>query len=422
MNDTVATLDLMEVRSRFQRVGGLDVLYAPFDQGTPEWHMARVGVTTASTFRDAREFVGGLNEQQAKYVNAQLEGMPEKEAREFAGYKAKPTSAIITKALEGEDTREPSAAQLKLANTTAMERITGRPHGDTFETFAMKRGRAEEEWARRAYESRYDVEVGEAGFIVTPDFLFGYSTDGLVMQEGATDGGLSFKHVEGLIEIKTLQDLQKLREYIELCDTQEFIDQCHGGLWLTGAKWIDLVFWIPELQCLNNGNEIWVKRICRDEDAIERLEADLMAFEKRIQASEVFWRTPWPNSDAPLPAYMQAATESSTAMAMNIAAGNLQEPETIASNACAKPSLETNDAKDKEQQAKDAIKKEAPAFKLTPPDADAQAGKPEPKGRKRAKVAEGVEQAGEQVAQALGEQAATAKPGFAVQDVLSWDL
>ena len=56
MMETVATLSVAEVRTRFQRVSGSEMLYAPFDQGTPEWHVARVGVTTASTFSDAREF------------------------------------------------------------------------------------------------------------------------------------------------------------------------------------------------------------------------------------------------------------------------------------------------------------------------------------------------------------------------------
>lgn len=423
MMDTVATLDLMEVRSRFQRVGGMDVLYAPFEQGTPEWHVARAGVTTASTYRIAREYVGGLDERQAAYVKAvKDDGMSEKEAMEVAGYKSKPSSQIIKDALAGKDTRVPSSAQLKLANTTAMERITGKPHGDTYETFAMKRGRVEEAWARRAYESRFDVEVGEAGLIVTPDFLFGYSTDGLVMQEWQMDGGLSLHKVEGLIEIKTLQDLQKLREYIELCDTQEFIDQCHGGLWITGAKWIDLVFWIPELQVLGNGNELWVKRIWRDENAIERLEADLLAFERRVQEAEQFWRTPWKNSDAPLPAYLKLPAEHASDMALNIAAGNLQATEKEAASACQTNDSETNVIENSDQQAQEATKIEEHGFRLTPPDADAQAGKPEPKNRKREKVAEGVASAAAQVAQALGEQAAKPVLGSAVQDVLSWDF
>lgn len=415
MMDTVATLELHEVRSRFQRVSGMDVLYAPFDQGTPEWHVARAGVTTASTFRDARDFVGGLNEQQQLYVDAQRkQGLDEKQARELAGYKAKPTSQIITDALAGKETRKPSAAQLKLANTTAMERITGRPHGDTYETFAMKRGRAEEQWARRAYESRFDVEVGEAGLIVTADFLFGYSTDGMVMQEWKMDGGLSMQGVEGLIEIKTLQDLQKLREYIELSDTQEFIDQCHGGLWITGAKWIDLVFWIPELQCLNNGNEIWVKRIHRDENAIERLEADLLAFEKRVQEAEQFWRTPWPNSDAPLPAFAQLSqrAEHASDMALNIAAGDLQTQ-----SPAPEPEVEPEPKPQPAAQQTSETKPAAPEFSLTPPDADAQAGKPETQKRKRAKVADGVASAAQQAGQAMEPQAQAG-----LQDLLNWNF
>lgn len=413
MMETVATLSVAEVRTRFQRVSGSEMLYAPFDQGTPEWHVARVGVTTASTFRDAREFVGGLDERQQAYVSAVMSGTSEPEARAAAGYKTKPSSQIIKDALEGKDTRSPSAAHLKLANITAMERITGRPYGDTFETFAMRRGREEEAWARRAYESRFDVEVGEAGIIVTPDFLFGYSTDGIVFDTQVMDGQ-ELVLTEGLIEIKTLSDLQKLREYIELCDTQEYIDQCHGGLWITGAKWIDLVFWIPELQTLGNGNEIWVKRIHRDEDAIERLEADLLNFEKRVLAAEKFWRTPWSNSDAPLPAYVQA--QAADGMAMNIMAGDLRS--------------ETEPLEEPQKQVvalvesvDDAIKvdDDRPSFSLQPPAPDAVAGKVESQQAKRSKVTQGVAAAGAEVAKALGEPKEVKPVSAGVNSILEWD-
>ena len=409
MIESVATLSVAEVRSRFQPVNGSEMLYAPFDQGTPEWHVARVGVTTASTFRDAREFVGGLDERQQAYVDAIKAGTDEAEARTAAGYKTKPSSQIIKDALAGKDTRTPSAAQLKLANTTAMERITGRPYGDTFETFAMRRGREEEAWARRAYESRFDVEVGEAGIIVTPDFRFGYSTDGIVFDTEMVNGQ-ELVLTEGLIEIKTLSDLQKLREYIELSDTQEYIDQCHGGLWITGAKWIDLVFWIPDLQVLGNGNEIWVKRIHRDEDAIERLEADLLTFEKRVVAAEDFWRTPWKNSDAPLPAYVpQAPAEN---MGVNIMAGDLRAKE---------PDEKTCEADATQAQAAINVEDDRPAFTLQSPAPDAVAGKVESQQSKREKVASGVAAAGAVVGKALGEPQGVKPVGAGVNAILDWD-
>ncbi len=47
-------------------------------QGSPEWHRARAGVITASMFGIARKKVGGLTEQQEKYVAAIKSGATEK--------------------------------------------------------------------------------------------------------------------------------------------------------------------------------------------------------------------------------------------------------------------------------------------------------------------------------------------------------
>ena len=68
-------------------------------------------------------------------------------------------------------------------------------------------------------------------------------------------------------------------------DVSDFMDQCMFGLWLTGRQWIDLVVWVPALEHLS------IKRITRDEDAIEALEADLLAFAKLVQSYEDTLRT-----------------------------------------------------------------------------------------------------------------------------------
>ena len=57
------------------------------------------------------------------------------------------------------------------------------------------------------------------------------------------------------------------------------------GLWLTGRQWIDLVVWVPALEHLS------VKRIARDDDYIEAMEADLIAFAKLVTQYENTLRT-----------------------------------------------------------------------------------------------------------------------------------
>ena len=55
-------------------------------------------------------------------------------------------------------------------------------------------------------------------------------------------------------------------------------------LWLLGRQWVDLVLWVPDLQHMT------VKRITRDENAIEALEADLIAFAKIVADNEAALR------------------------------------------------------------------------------------------------------------------------------------
>lgn len=56
-------------------------------------------------------------------------------------------------------------------------------------------------------------------------------------------------------------------------------------LWLMGRQWVDLVLWVPDL------NHMTIRRITRDENAIEALEADLMAFAQMVKTYETKLRT-----------------------------------------------------------------------------------------------------------------------------------
>lgn len=247
------------------------------EQGSPEWHAARVGVITASMFHCAIETVSALTDQQSTYVAALKAGADENEAMEKAGYKAKPRASSIADAMAGKPTTFPSAASVAYADEIALERISEAPYGDTFETYAMKRGKEMERWARVRYEELYNCEISEGGILLTDDRKFGYSTDG------------RRDDVRGLIEIKTPESLAKIRHILTTHDIDEYLDQIRGGLWLTNYDFCDLVMYVPPLSAV--GNDIYVQRVHRDEDKIEQLGRDLWAFEQRVQDAEAFWRT-----------------------------------------------------------------------------------------------------------------------------------
>jgi predicted phage-related endonuclease len=188
-------------------------------QGSEEWLESRRGVITGSRFKDCRD-----------------------------------------KTAKG----EPTAKARLYAMDVARERAGGRA-GDTFQNAAMRFGTEQEPYARSAYEARTGNLVDEAGFITTDDRKFGVSVDGLVDEDG-------------IVEIKTMVSSDTLFTAVVERDLSAYIDQINGGLWLLGRKWCDLVLWAPDLPT----RRLTVIRINRNDDHIQKLEDDLVAFERRV--------------------------------------------------------------------------------------------------------------------------------------------
>jgi hypothetical protein len=246
-------------------------------QGTPEWFAARCGKITASAFADAISTVGGLTEQQAKYVAAMRAGADQKAALEQAGYKAAPVAECVRRALAGESTEQPSDTAKRYAADLAIERISGQPHGEPPKAWVLERGHEMEAAARRIYEGRTGAFVTEAGICLTDDEVFGYSTDGLVGDDG-------------LIEIKAPIDSTKILAMWQTGDTSEYDHQMQGGMWITGRKWCDFIMYVPDLAAV--GKDLYVKRIFRDDTFIDDLAARLAKFDGMVRLYEGVFRCP----------------------------------------------------------------------------------------------------------------------------------
>lgn len=238
-------------------------------QGTPEWLQARAGVCTASEVQCALSTVGGLNEQQKKFVDSVLkDGMSEKDAAVSAGYKAVPKSDIIARALRGEPTEEPSGASLRYAADLALERISGVPYGEPPKSWILERGHQMEELARIRYESMRHVMVLESGIALTDDRRFGYSTDGYVDDDGC-------------VEIKCPIDSTKILDMWRTGDVSEYRHQIMTGLWISGRKWCDLIMYVPALERV--GNDMYIQRIYRDDNFIDQMVEGLLKFDQRVE-------------------------------------------------------------------------------------------------------------------------------------------
>lgn len=224
----------------------MSIVWDTSAQGSAQWLEARRGCVTASRFRDARD-----------------------------------------KLKSG----APSAKALLYAQDKARERVGGKAP-EVYANAAMRIGTEQEPFARMAYEEATGRIVTEVGFARTEDGRFGCSVDGRVDSDG-------------MVEIKTLVSSDTLYRAMVDGDVSEYRDQCNGALWLLGLQWVDLCLWAPDLP----SHQLSIIRIERDDDEIERLEADLIAFERLVSQYEAKLRAlmqpaaipPWVTADASEP-------------------------------------------------------------------------------------------------------------------------
>lgn len=156
-----------------------------FKQRTPEWHWAKLGIPSASSF-----------------------------------------DRILTP-----KTLKPSTQAKDYMMKLLAEWLTGIPHNEAASGF-MDRGTKLEEEALRWYEYEHDLVVERVGLVLADDRMVACSPDGLVGEEG----GLEIKCPSASTHVDYL-----------LNGLDEYRGQVQGALWLTERKWWDLVSYCPGL-------------------------------------------------------------------------------------------------------------------------------------------------------------------------------
>ena len=191
-------------------------------QGTDAWHQARLGKATASRVAD-----------------------------------------IIAKTKTGW-----GASRRNYLAELVAERLTGQP-AESYTNAAMRHGVEVEPHARAAYVFFHDQEVGEVGFVNHPSIsMAGASPDGLVGEHGL----IEIKCPNTATHIDTL-----LREKID----GKYITQVQFQLACTGRKWCDWISFDPRLP---ENMRMFVARIERDDERIEKLEEEVTEFLDEVDA------------------------------------------------------------------------------------------------------------------------------------------
>lgn len=157
------------------------------EQGSEEWHRVRLGVATASRFKDI--ITPAKGDKSASYKGYMYELIAEK----------------LTKGKE-----------------------------DFFKSEWMERGNEIEPLARASYEFIHEVEVKQVGIMLNDEGTVGASPDGLI----GDDGGLEIKCPKPSTVVKYMLDGGLPLEYKP---------QVMGSLWISGREWWDFLAFHPSM-------------------------------------------------------------------------------------------------------------------------------------------------------------------------------
>lgn len=168
-----------------------------------------------------------------------------------------------------------SASRANYMAELICERLTGQ-QAERFSNAAMQWGTDVEPQARAAYEFTTDASVQEVGLIDHPSIaMFGASPDGLI-------------GVDGLIEIKCPNTATHIETLIGETVPGKYVIQMQVQMACTGRAWCDFVSFDPRLP---GDLQLWIKRVPRDEAAIQNIEAETVKFLGELDAKVLALRT-----------------------------------------------------------------------------------------------------------------------------------
>ena len=194
-----------------------------FEQGSPEWFQARLGIPTASEF-----------------------------------------DKVLASGRGGGESKGRRTYMLKLIG----ERLTGEP-ADSYTNAHMERGKAMEDEARSAYVFAQEAEVRKVGFIRNGNK--GCSPD-------------SLRDTVGMVEIKTKLPHLQIEVLLGKVMPPEHMAQVQGQMWVAERQWCDFVSYWPRLPLFVQRiyrDETYIKKLS---DAVDIFVNEMESLQKKISS------------------------------------------------------------------------------------------------------------------------------------------
>lgn len=196
--------------------------FAAIEQGSQDWHAARLGCVTASRVADVV-------------------------AKTKSGY---------------------SAARQTYLGQLLSERLTGLAT-ETFQNAAMRWGTDMEAFGVEAYEAATGLETFQVGFLFHPNLAYaGASPDRLVAPDG-------------LVEVKCPTTSTHIETLLKGEVPERYQIQMQWQMACTGRAWCDFVSFDPRLP---EAYQLFIQRVPRDADRIEALEQEVTIFLEELEA------------------------------------------------------------------------------------------------------------------------------------------
>lgn len=135
---------------------------------------------------------------------------------------------MLAKVQKGE-----AAGRRNLRIQLVLERLTGVPQEDGFQSKDMARGNEMEAEAFAAYEALTGNLTRRAGFLAHPELMAGCSVDGEI------------GNFAGIVELKVPKSATHLGYLRSKQVPDDYLKQVQHCLWITGAAWCDFVSYDP---------------------------------------------------------------------------------------------------------------------------------------------------------------------------------